>query len=310
MRQLKVDLADLQDALDNQFPEHHFFLDLETGAVVLVSDETNRELEALYAELGEAAQDPDGVRAAIEQRNLPDCQKEELRVADQVEVGHGTRYIRIEPLKPHADYEDKDVLDDYPRERQRWFAFKDAQARQRVLDWLAEEGIEPIIEPTTPLPASPPTPPARTRLLAEVLAFVRVARQLPGVTRVALIGTLTTDEPEPKDTDLATLATLGRKLQGHAQGFNHGGEVFLADARGNYLGRTCPWKQCAPDVRMSCDALHCGKRHYLHDDLETIRLASDLAVSPPVVLWPKIVARVPIPADVEQELIAPLRELN
>jgi hypothetical protein len=38
----------------------------------------------------------------------------------------------------------KDVLDDNPRKR--WFEFKDAQARQRVLDWLAEGGIEPNLE--------------------------------------------------------------------------------------------------------------------------------------------------------------------
>jgi predicted nucleotidyltransferase len=188
-----------------------------------------------------------------------------------------------------------------------------------VLDWLTDEGIEPIFEPPTPPPFSTPTPPARTRLIAEVLAFVRAARQLRGVTRIALIGSLTIDEPEPKDADLlvsvtddadlAPLATLGRKLQGHAQGFNRGGEVFLADARGNYLGRTCPWKQCAPGIRMRCDALHCGKRHYLHDDLETIRLASELVASPPIALWPNIITRVPIPADVEQGLIAPLKEL-
>ncbi len=176
MRRLKVDLIELQDALDNQFAEHRFFLDLETGAVVLVTDETSRELDALYDELGEAAQDSDRVRAAIEQRNVPDWQKEELRVADHVQASYGTRYIHIEPLDPHGDYEDmeefiptvrdprlqerlwraisgrgafryfKDVLDDYPRERQRWFAFKDAQARQRALDLLAEENIEPILE--------------------------------------------------------------------------------------------------------------------------------------------------------------------
>jgi len=39
----------------------------------------------------------------------------------------------------------RDVLADYPTERERWFAFKDARVRERVLDWLAEEGIEPIV---------------------------------------------------------------------------------------------------------------------------------------------------------------------
>lgn len=345
MRKLQVDLGELEAALDNAFPEHRYFLDLETGKVVLITDDTSRQLEDLYAELPEEAD----VAEAIRQRDLQDWEKQDLLLADQVETEYGTRYIRVESLDPHAGYRDmedfiatvqdrhlrdrlwraisgrgafryfKDVLDDYPRERERWFEFKDAQVRQRVLNWLAEEGIEPIIEPPSPPPTSTPTPPARTRLIAEVLAFVRAARQVPGVTRIALIGSLTTAEPEPKDADLlvtvtddadlAPLATLGRKLQGHAQGFNRGGEVFLADPAGNYLGRTCPWKQCAPGIRMSCDALHCGRRHYLHDDLETIRLAEELIAVPPIVLWPQIIARVPIPADVEQELISPLQEL-
>jgi hypothetical protein len=39
----------------------------------------------------------------------------------------------------------QDVLEDYPGERKRWFGFKDAQAHQRVLDWLTQEDIEPIL---------------------------------------------------------------------------------------------------------------------------------------------------------------------
>ena len=91
----------------------------------------------------------------------------------------------------------------------------------------------------------------RERLIVEVLAFVRAARRLPGVTRIALIGSLATNKPDPKDADLlvtvaddmdlAPLAALGRRLQGRAQGLNRGGEVFLADPRGAYLGRTCSW---------------------------------------------------------------------
>jgi hypothetical protein len=69
-----------------------------------------------------------------------------------------------------------------------------------------------------------------------------------------------------EDADLAPLARLGRRLQGRAQTLNRGGEVFLADPKGKYLGRICPWKNCGPGIRLSCDALHCGRRHYLHDD--------------------------------------------
>lgn len=37
----------------------------------------------------------------------------------------------------------KDVLYEYPDEREGWFAFQKTQVRQRMLDWLASEGIEP-----------------------------------------------------------------------------------------------------------------------------------------------------------------------
>lgn len=157
----------------------------------------------------------------------------------------------------------------------------------------------------------------RARLIAEVLAFVQAAQRLPGISRVALIGSLTTHKADPKDADLlitvtddtemASLARLSRRLQGHAQNMNRGAEVFLADPNNNYLGRICHWKICAPGVRMRCDALHCGRREYLHDDLKAIQLKSSLIIAPPLELWPQIVARVPIPQDTEQGLIIPLK---
>jgi hypothetical protein len=160
-------------------------------------------------------------------------------------------------------------------------------------------------------------PPIRLHLLAGVLAFTQAACRIPGVTRIALIGSLTTNKPDPKDADmlvtvtddadLTLLAAHGRKLLGHGQSRNRGGEVFLANPRGAYLGRTCPWKDCRPGVRMSCDARHCGQRHYLHDDLDAIRLPRALVAAPPIELWPEVIMHVTPPADVESLLLTPLR---
>jgi hypothetical protein len=161
-------------------------------------------------------------------------------------------------------------------------------------------------------------PPIRAHLLAGVLAFTQAACRHSDVTRIALIGSLATSKPKPKDADvlvtvtddadLTLLAAQGRKLLGHCQSRNCGGEVFLADSRGAYLGRICPWKDCRPGIRMSCDALHCGARPYLHDDLHAIRLPKSLIARPPIELWTQIVARTAVPADVESQLLAPLRE--
>ena len=159
-------------------------------------------------------------------------------------------------------------------------------------------------------------PSVRAYLIAEVLAFVRAAREVSGVNQIALIGSLATEKPEPKDADLLVtvtddadlepLARLGRRLQGRAQSINRGGDIFLANPKGKYLGRTCNWKDCRPGIRLSCDAMHCGWRHYLHDDLRSVRLSKDLIAAPPLELWPHQVVRVPLPQDLERELLAHL----
>jgi predicted nucleotidyltransferase len=107
-------------------------------------------------------------------------------------------------------------------------------------------------------------PSVRAFLIAEVLAFVRAARQVSGVTRIALIGSLTTEKPEPKDADLLVtvtedvdlepLARLGRRLQGRAQSINHDGDIFLANPKGKYLGRTATGRSAVPEF--GCRAMH------------------------------------------------------
>jgi predicted nucleotidyltransferase len=159
----------------------------------------------------------------------------------------------------------------------------------------------------------------RAVLLAEVRQFIERTRFFPGVRRIALIGSLATHKDDPKDADvlvtvdddadLSQLATAGRRLKGHAQSRNSGADIFLADPGGNYIGRICHWRDCRPGIRASCDARHCGRRAFLHDDLDNITLDSSLIKLPPLELWPKIVRRVEIPSDVETQLVQPI-EMN
>jgi hypothetical protein len=157
----------------------------------------------------------------------------------------------------------------------------------------------------------------RSKLLEAALWFVRSAAELPGVRRIAFLGSIMTGRASPKDIDLlvyvtddldlTALAALGRRLRGRLQSHSRGADVFLADERGRYLGRTCSWKVCRPGVRASCDALHCGRRPYLHDDLKTVRLADALIAAPPLEVCPAVVRRCTVPADVER-LLANLAE--
>lgn len=153
----------------------------------------------------------------------------------------------------------------------------------------------------------------RVFLLCEVLHFLERASACPGVRRVALIGSLVSDKEDPKDADvlvtidddadLAPLAAAGRKLMGRAQSRNKGADIFLADSSGNYIGRTCHWRRCYFGARASCDARNCGRRTFLHDDLDAVSLDARLISEPPLELWPAIVRRAQLPSDVETHLV-------
>jgi hypothetical protein len=158
---------------------------------------------------------------------------------------------------------------------------------------------------------SPSVAEPRRPLLLAVLAFVLAARACPDVQRISLLGSILTAKVIPKDVDvlvtidaamdLTVLARSGRRLMGQAQTINLGADIFLADTTGRYLGRICHFRECHP--RVLCHAQHCGQRDHLNDDLHIVTLSPELIASPPVELWPKVIRRLSVPADVEEALL-------
>ncbi len=144
-------------------------------------------------------------------------------------------------------------------------------------------------------------------------AFAAEARALVGVERIALLGSILTDKANPKDIDvlvtvgescdLARLAMLARRMRGRAQSIGRGADLFLGAENGTYLGRACAWRDCRPGVRKACDAIHCGRRPFLHDDLQTVTLPTELVREPPLELFPHLLARCALPADVAVWLV-------
>ncbi|HVU32691.1 MAG TPA: UPF0158 family protein [Opitutaceae bacterium] len=338
MRKLKIDWSDFEIAAEADSAESRGYVQLQTGAVFSVTNETAEQLQELLA-VAAADASIDAVIAAAE---VPDWQKDALREAWTVEesLGHYLDVSEVEFSDEYRDLEDftatvedpavrrqleaaiegpgafrrfRNVVHGTILEREQWYAFQANRRRETAAAWLAGHDIE--VEWILPAPSTRPR--SRDHLLAGVLVFVRAVQQLPGVTRIALLGSLTGDKPEPKDVDmlvtvsdeidLTPLAKAGRKLGGHAQQLNRGVDVFLANERGEYIGRTCHWRECGPRFRATCDALHCGQRHYLHDDFRALRLKKAVIEAPPIELWPQVNARVTPPADVERLLLAPLR---
>jgi len=149
----------------------------------------------------------------------------------------------------------------------------------------------------------------REQLLSYLPWFVSKAAKIPGVRSIKLLGSITTDKKNPKDidflieveddADLKPLAKLGRQLKGRTMQAGHGADIFLANPQGKYIGRTCSWRECRPGIRVSCDALNCGKREYLHDDLKTVDLA-DAVVQAAFELWPSWERATELPEDVRK----------
>jgi hypothetical protein len=174
MRQLKIDLSEFELAFDSGSEMISYFLDLETGEVISVSDEERGWLDSIYESYYDFQSETVDWESALEKEHVPDWQREQLQNADRVEAGLGDRFICIPSEDSHEVYRDmeafittvrnrllqerlvraiggrgafryfKDVLLDYPTERERWFQFKQERLQQRILDWLEAYGITPL----------------------------------------------------------------------------------------------------------------------------------------------------------------------
>lgn len=142
LRQVKLDLAELEYAFDNASWTMSYFLDIETGEVVVIP--------------------------------VDDMDDEDRELAQRIDEDLNTRYLPVPHPLPRDGYMDmenfiedlddqqiarhlakaiggrgafrcfKDILSLYPEEEKKWFEYKSACLRKRVKEWLESEGITPI----------------------------------------------------------------------------------------------------------------------------------------------------------------------
>jgi hypothetical protein len=174
MRQLKIDLNELEMAFDSGNELISYYLDLETGEVISVSAEESGLWERIYESYYDEESQTVDWEAAFQEDPVPDWQRDRLQDADRVDAGLGRRFIAIPSTGSQVGYRDmeafiatvrsprlqerleqaisgrgafryfKDVLLDYPVERERWFQFQRERLHHRILDWLEEQGITPL----------------------------------------------------------------------------------------------------------------------------------------------------------------------
>ncbi len=354
MKQFTIDWQALETAFEDNpgefMIERANYFDLESGEVVFVDEQVNDAVNCIIDELDAVLDEgaewtDDAIRGTDTFQQLSEAENSSVLAAIKIEYGDPRQFEGIPHFDSHESYEFmrdfietvsddamqgrlseaiaqrkpfrcfRGVLADDRRLQRQWREFEIARQRETMIEWLHSIGVEPV-NPETRTYDPPPLPDLRKIMFAEVRRFVRFARDIQGVRRIALIGSLTTDKEFPRDIDmlitvsddcdLAPLAQLSRQLSGHMNGYQAGADVFLASEDGDYLGRSCPWRDCGPDHRTSCDAMHCGLRHYLHDDFNAIRLKEKVIAQPPVLLWPDLAAAQNVPPDVYEQLIEEL----
>ncbi len=165
----KVSFSDLEDAfISGSGYEHEWWLDKQTGRVILINDEARRyadgssDVAKAPKWMGEMIEDAKSIMRAFGE--LPD-------EGDDAPVEWG-RFVRIPGDDSHGAFEDmeefigtvksdrvydalaralrgsrpfrrfKDALGDYPRVEEQWYAFRDQRLRERIKEWAREEGVE------------------------------------------------------------------------------------------------------------------------------------------------------------------------
>lgn len=156
MRKLDVDLDAIASAMEDGLREFNdYYLDTQTGKVILLpldlleGDELDeiRELRAIADAIDEGVEEQGRPRYEwVPERESYDAYNAMVRFAGSVEDETLQRLLAVALDGRGAFRRFRDVLYDYPEERERWFQIKDAEGRQRATEWLRSLGIEPGAE--------------------------------------------------------------------------------------------------------------------------------------------------------------------
>ena len=145
-REVPVSWEALEDAFENNAPEVHSYLQLETGEVIRIVDgiadpsmHSRVMADARYLRI-----DPVSSREQYRwmERFIETLDDKEFRAKLAHSIDGKGAFRRF-----------KDVLMGYPVDRERWFAFRSERLRACMDGWLAAHGISPVARPEWPVPS-------------------------------------------------------------------------------------------------------------------------------------------------------------
>jgi len=134
---LKVDLDELCSAMEDSSWEHTYYLDLETGEILFVSDMKDEETKKLRDDIDENPDRYESIPKAESSEGYEDMDDFIATVEDE----HLAELLKVAIDGKGAFRRFNDVLARHPEEREKWFRFKDERIEQRALEWLADIGV-------------------------------------------------------------------------------------------------------------------------------------------------------------------------
>ncbi len=158
LRSVPVDWEALEDAFENNAPEVHSYLHLQTGEVLRIVDGVaDPQMHArIAADSTYLRIDPVSSREQYRwmERYIPMVEDVELRAKLAVSIDGKGAFRRF-----------KDVLMSYSAERERWFAFRSERLRIFMEAWLNAHALRAVPRPTIvheppPVLEAPPPPAA------------------------------------------------------------------------------------------------------------------------------------------------------
>lgn len=139
-KRIRVDWQELEDAFEDASVDHRYYLDRETGAVHFFSS---------YLDNEEEEEDEKAITSEERYVLIPQARRT-IPFADLVafvaSLGKGDEHERLESvLEAAGGYEHfREVIEDLPAARRRWHAFVQGRLEERIKEWLAEVGVEPL----------------------------------------------------------------------------------------------------------------------------------------------------------------------
>jgi len=136
---LKINLDELCEAMENSSFENDYFLDLETGDILFISEYTDdEETEKLKDRIEEEFDRYERIPKAESHEGYSYMVDFIATVKDEYLV----ELLEVAINGKGAFRRFKDVLLNYPEERERWFQFKDDRMEERALEWLDDIDVK------------------------------------------------------------------------------------------------------------------------------------------------------------------------